>query len=140
MSALVISLSALVLVTLAAYAPGYAAAADISFSAADPELVGAHCSDAITEGDLDRNYGTSAGCWTDDADQAGVADPNVVALERSYGTFTSAWTYNADQARMADSNVVALDDRNYGTFTSAWTFDADQAGVMDSNVVALDRN
>mgnify|MGYP001819585790 CR=1 FL=1 len=111
MSALVISLSALVLVTLAAYAPGYAAAADISFSAADPELVGAHCSDAITEGDLDRNYGTSAGCWTDDADQAGVADPNVVALERSYGTFTSVWTYDADQARVGDSNVVAVDER-----------------------------
>jgi hypothetical protein len=120
MPALVISLSALALVTLGAYAPGYAAAADISLSAADPEQVSTHCSEAVTEGDLDRNYGTFTSCWTDFADQASVADPNDVALDRSYGTFTSVWTDFADQASVADPNDVAL-DRNYGTFTSVWT-------------------
>jgi len=118
MSALVMGLS--VLVALAAYAPGYVAAADISLSAADPEQVSAYCSETVTQEDADRNYGTFTSCWTDFADQASIADPNVVALDRSYGTFTSVWTYAANEAGMADPNVVAL-DRNYGTFTSLWT-------------------
>ena len=117
---LFVGLSALVLLTLAAYAPGSVSAADISLSATDPEQVGTHCSEAATQGDSDRNYGTFTSCWTDVADQASVADPNVVALDRNYGTFTSVWTDNVDQATVADPNAVAL-DRNYGTFTSVWT-------------------
>jgi hypothetical protein len=120
MSTLVMGLSALVLVTLAAYAPGYAAAADISLPVADSEQAGTHCSEAVTQGDPGRSYGTFTSCWTDLADQAGVADPNMVALDRNYGTFTSVWADAADQAGVADPNVVAL-DRNYGTFTSMWT-------------------
>jgi hypothetical protein len=118
MSALVVGLAALV--ALAAYAPGYVAAADISLSVADPEQVSAYCSEAVTQENADRDYGTFTSCWTDFADQASIADPNVVALDRSYGTFTSVWTYAANEAGMADPNVVAL-DRNYGTFTSLWT-------------------
>jgi hypothetical protein len=90
MSALVMGLSALVLLTLAA--PGGVAAADIALLASDSELVGAPCSDAVSEIELDRNYGTFAGCWVEYVDQASVADPNVVALDRNYGTFTSVWT------------------------------------------------
>jgi hypothetical protein len=115
MSALVISLSALVLVTLAAYAPADVAAADIAFSADSPMLVADHCSDAVTDTELDRTYGTFAGCWYTTADHMAATN-----LDRTYGTFAGVWTGYLDRVVTVDANLIEV-DRNYGTFAGVWT-------------------
>ncbi len=97
MSALVISLLALVLVTLAAYAPANVAAADIAFLADGPKLMASYCSDAVAEQELDRNYGTFAGCWTVNADHVATDNPNLIELDRYYGTFSGLWADYIDR-------------------------------------------
>ncbi len=112
MSTLVIGLSALVMATLAAFAPGTVAAADTAFVAENPKVMGALCSDAPTAIELDRNYGTFSGCWAEFADHIVSANPDQTALElelsgrfgrdRSYGTFVDAWTGQLDHEAAAN--------------------------------------
>jgi hypothetical protein len=148
MSALVISLSALVLVALGAYAPADVAAADIAFLADSPELKGDHTGlhrkygtfagvwtgyldrvvTANSNPELDRNYGTFAGVWTGYVDQVTTADPNLVELDRNYGTFAGVWTGYANQVVTVTSNPES--DRNYGTFAGVWTGYLDQVATQ----------
>jgi hypothetical protein len=137
---LVIGLSALVMAILAAFAPGTVAAADIAFVAENPKVMGAHCSDAPTAIELDRNYGTFSGCWAEFADHIVSANPDQTGLElelsgrfgrgRSYGTFVDAWTDPVDHEATVNPDQTALElelsgrfgqDRSYGTFVDAWT-------------------
>jgi hypothetical protein len=91
MSALVMGLLALVLVSFGAYAPGDVAAADIAILADDPVLMGNHTRS-------ERMYGTWAGVWTDYLDQAVIVDSNLMELDRNYGTWAGVWTDYLDQA------------------------------------------
>ncbi len=122
MSALVIGLLALVLVSFGAYAPGDAAAADIAILADDPVLMGNHMGS-------NRNYGTWAGAWTAYLDQVATVDSNLIELDRNYGTWAGVWTDYLDQAATADPNLMEL-DRNYGTWAGVWTDYLDQAATQ----------
>jgi hypothetical protein len=158
MSTLVIGLSALVMAMLAAFAPGTVAAADTAFVAEKPNVMGTHCSDAPTAIELDRNYGTSSGCWTEFEDHIVSAnpDPTGLALElsgrfgrdRSYGTFVAAWTDPVDHVATANPDQTALElelsgrfgrDRSYGTFVGAWTTDpVDHVATANPDQTALE--
>lgn len=146
MSALVVSLSALVLVTLAAYAPADVAAADIAFLADSPMPISDLCSDSVAEKELDRSYGTFAGVWTGyldcvAAEQSAVslaANPEPAVADRNYGTYAGVWTGYANQVITANSNPEL--DRNYGTYAGIWTGYLDQVATHDPNSIELDRN
>jgi hypothetical protein len=121
MSALVISLSALVLVALGAYAPADVAAADIAFLADSPELKGDHTG-------LHRKYGTFAGVWTGYLDRVVTANSNPES-DRNYGTFAGVWTGYANQVVTVVNSNPEL-DRNYGTFAGVWTGYLDQVATQ----------
>lgn len=153
MSANVASLSALLLLTLAAFAPGYAAAADIAPLEAEPKISETHCTSVDAETtNLNRDdclhssaasssalTSSHAGVSTHYADYAAVADPYIVALGRDYGTFTAVSTHYADYRAVADPKVVAL-GRDYGTFAVVSTHYADYIAVAEPKVVPLGRD
>jgi hypothetical protein len=113
MSALVVSLLALVLVTLGAYAPADVAAADIAFLADSPMPISDLCSDALAEKELDRSYGTFAGVWTGYLDCVAreqnavslAANPELAVADRNYGTYAGVWTGYLDRVAREQSAV-----------------------------------
>jgi hypothetical protein len=96
MSALVLGLSALVLVTFAA--PSGVAAADITFLAADSKLAGTHCPDAAV-GALNANHGTLSSCWS----EIMADNPELMAASRYVASAVSSAVPATDAALLADN-------------------------------------
>jgi hypothetical protein len=88
MSALVIGMLALLLVSLAA--PSGVAAADSAFSAAEPKLAANHCLEKS-----DADYGAFSHCWAENM----AANPELMTASRYDGSAISA----TDVTRVADN-------------------------------------
>ncbi len=119
MFTLVVGLSALVMLVVAAVAFRTTAAAEPAIVVTPPNLVTTPCWAAANETALDRNYGTFAGCWQN---LVTAANPDLAELDRDDDTFADLRIDYVDHEVAADPDQTAL-DRNYGTFISVWWAD-----------------
>jgi hypothetical protein len=140
----------LALIALAAIMPSYVLAADVAHLATNPTALSLHCSDAaVGETNVYRDLGTSTSYWNSCEQQFAASNLELTASDRNYGTFAGFWSDEATSSdRMYGTFAGIWSDqaeaagalnRAYGTFSGAWTGYLDNADSLNPELAVAGR-